>query len=682
MDTSSKHAVSTDPQIDGSFAWSGNSTQLHFYPVPSFVDTASLTIRVDTTAVSADGDHLEFAFEKTFVASEARITRSYPNDGTYSFYVTQDPYLEFTAVMSDSNLPGAIDISPNIPVDVNIQGRYIYIEPAGGTWPYETPITISLVDTLYTATGVPVYVDNYSWSFTTTEGSSTQSDVPYPVSSVYKTSSYSQNSYLFYIRFATEMDTSSRRAVSTSPHIDGTLAWGDNNTMLYFYPVPTFMDTTELTVTIDTTALSAEGDSPAFVYEQTFAPNQARITRTYPNSNSVDFGTTRETYLEFSINMSDSNASTAFVSSPDMPLDVRVVNNYMYILPSSRSWPSGTEITLTLVDTLYSVNGVPIYVPNYAWTFVTASSSSGGTGIVQITPDSGAIDVSLSGNLYVRAQYPDQISIADVKSGFSVCDTGGTPVGGTYNNYSTYFYFYPSGLKLAQWYWATVIVYDTVTAAYDTLLNSSFRTVGFSPTSIYPANYAVLKRSTDAFQITFNSEVDKLFIISALDVSSALEMDYDVSSDNSTVTITPHRGAWRAGREYTLTVDTSALVDLYGNHIENMEAVYHFAAPRVQVVDHSPIHNAINVDTLASVVLTFNTIMDTTSTTAAFSVQDSSDAPFSGTISWSGDLTELTFSGSTPFTSGMVYTAQVDTTAEDSYGVNLDSPFEIEFTVE
>ena len=326
-----------------------------------------------------------------------------------------------------------------------------------------------------------------------------------------------------------------------------------------------------------------------------------------------------------------------------MPLDIRVVNNYIYMLPSSRSWPAGTAITLSLVDTLYTVNGIPIYVPNYAWTFVTATSSSGGTQLVQLTPDSGSTDFSLSGHLYVRTSYPDQISMADVKSGFSVRDGDGIPVGGTYNNYSTYFYFYPGGLKQAQWYRATVVVYDTAGAAYDTLANSSFRTIGFSPTSIYPANYSVLSRSTDAFQITFNSEVDKLFIISSLDVSTAIEVDYDVSSNNKTVSIVPNRGAWRAGREYTLTVDTSALVDINGNAVENMMAVYHFAAPDVRGVDHSPIHNAINVDTMGSVLLTFNTIMDTTSTKAAFSIQDTSGSDFPGTLNWDGSLTELTF---------------------------------------
>ncbi|MFC1585666.1 Ig-like domain-containing protein [Fibrobacterota bacterium] len=683
MEVTSKLAVSTVPEIDGSLVWKTNNTQLYFYPVPAFMDTAALTIRIDTTAMTSEGEQIEFSFEKTFTANEARIVRSYPNSNSFDFSTGREAYIECSASMSDSNLTGAFEVSPDMSLDIWVEGNYIYFFPKSESWPSGTSIAITQVDTLFSTTGVPVYVDNYAWNFTTTSGSGSQGDVPYPVSSIYKTSSHSPNSYLFYINFSVEMDTSSKQSVSTDPPIDGSLVWSNNNTSLYFYPVPTFMDTAEVTIIIDTTAFSIEQDTVSFVYQKTFLPNEPRITTSYPASNTIDFSTTREAYLQFSVNMSDSNVENAIQVSPEIPLDIRVANNYIYLLPSSGAWPPGTTITLSLVDNLYSILGEPIFVPNYAWNFTTYSGGSG-SEMVQITPDSGATDFGLSDNLYVRTVNTDIYTINQIKSGFTVRDNIGNAVSGTYNMGSTYFYFYPENLKMAQWYQVYVILYDSAAADYDTLAHSSFRTEPFSPSSIYPSNNAVLRRSTDAFQFTFNSEVEKLSVVSSLTIAPATEIDYTVTNSNSTISLLPVSGAWEAEKEYALAVNTNTLIDINGNAVENIDTLYRFAAPEVKIIDHSPMHNVVNVDTSAVVTLTFNTMMDTASASAAFSIADSAGAGFAGTIGWSPDFTELTFSqpASTPFARGMVYNVRVDTTAVDAYGINLKAPFAVTFTVE
>ena len=94
------------------------------------------------------------------------------------------------------------------------------------------------------------------------------SDLPFPLSTIYKNVNYSPNgnSYLFYITFSQEMQPSSKAAVSIGPEIEGSLVWTNNNTSLYFYPNPSFLDTATFTVQINrpqlTFYMSAERKEP------------------------------------------------------------------------------------------------------------------------------------------------------------------------------------------------------------------------------------------------------------------------------------------------------------------------------------------------------------------------------------------------------------------------------------
>ena len=682
MKPESKKAVSVQPGIDGSLVWENNNTRLSFYPTPAFMDTAELKVMINTSAISVNNDTLEFNYEKVFAKKEASITRCYPNNNTIDHSTTREAYLEFSVGMSDSNIGSAIKASPNVSLKTRIDGNYIYILPSSGAWPAGTALTLSLEDTLYSLNGTPVFVKNYSWKFTTATGGGNQTgSIPYPVSSIYKSSGYSSNSYLFYINFAVEMDPSSKKAVSTDPSISGSYVWTNNNSTLYFYPSPSFMDTAALTITIDTTAFSVQGDTVDFVYRKTFIPNEARITRCYPDNNATGISTSYEAYVQTSVIMADSNLSNAFQVSPDMPLRVRAAGNYVYLQPVSGSWPSNQTVTITLADTLYSVTGAPLFVKGYSWSFTTSSGSGSNTSVVQITPDSGSTDFSLNGYLYVRTNNTAIYTIAQVKDGFKVLDDSGRAVSGRYNMQSSYFYFYPEGLKLGTWY-KSIVVNSGSTS--DTLVVSTFRTIPFSPTSISPQNYGILAQPTDPFEFTLNSPVDKLTVVSSLDVSPAGSYTYSVSSNRMTVTISPVAGAWKAGEEYAMSVNRNTLMDINGSAVEYMDSVYHFSAPQVRVIDHSPLNNVSDVDTSASITLTFNTIMDTSVTTPAFSVKDTSGTAFAGgTVTWNSALTQLTFSkpDSLPFTSGMRYTAAVDTTAADGYGVKLQSPFSISFTI-
>ena len=249
--------------------------------------------------------------------------------------------------------------------------------------------------------------------------------------------------------------------------------------------------------------------------------------------------------------------------------------------------------------------------------------------------------------------------------------------------YSNYFYFYPNNLKLGTWYRATVTVDDSALAVLDTIANSTFRTIPFSLSTLSPANGGVLQNSADPLSLTFNSAVDKLTVVASLVVSPGGSNNYTVSSNQMNISILPFSGAWKAGEDYTLVLNTATLLDINGSTVEKTDSVYHFSAPQVNVVDHSPLNNVTDVDTSANVIFTFNTIMDTASTNPAFSIEDADGNPFAGgTLSWNAALTQLTFQPSgTPFSSGTVYTAAIDTSAADTYGVNMQAPFSITFTV-
>ncbi|MBF0430247.1 MAG: Ig-like domain-containing protein [Fibrobacteria bacterium] len=684
MTSESKNAVSTVPDINGSYTWTDNNTRLYFYPVPSFMDTTKLTVKIDISAVSKENTSLEFPYEESFTANDARITRAYPTTHQSNFSVTSEAYLQFSVSISDSNLPGAITLSPDSKLETRIEGTYLYIMPKTSAWPSGTTCTLSLKDTLYSLSGVPIFVDDYKWDFTTRDQASSSSNLPAPVSSIYQNSSYSSYQYLFYIRFTEEMETSSEAGVTLDPSIDGNFVWTESNTRLYFYPVPSYLDTTAFTLKLDTQMISKENTRLEFPYEITYDASEQRITRSYPDHNSADFSTSREAYIQFSTGMSENNLQNAIQVSPTIPLNVRLANQYIYILPSSGNWDQGTTYTLSLADTVYTLAGLPIYLKNYSWSFTTnTTTSSSGTSGIAITPDSGATDFSLTGNVYVRITNQNMFSISQIKNGFRVLDEEGTLVGGRFNMQSTYFYFYPSGLKMGKWYDIKVFNVDSTGTVLDTIEQSSFRTVPFSPSTIYPTHLATLEKSIDPFRIELNGPVDKLSVISSLGIAPETECEYTVSSDKQTITILPFADAWEAEKTYTLSVNTLALLSADGDPIEKMDTLYSFNAPKVKVIDHSPLHNILQVDTLAPVTLTFNTIMDTVVTNSAFSLKDSSDNAYSGDLSWNTDMTILTFShnGTNNFEKGMIYTVAVDSTATDSYSVKMKEPFSIQFTV-
>lgn len=98
-----------------------------------------------------------------------------------------------------------------------------------------------------------------------------------------------------------------------------------------------------------------------------------------------------------------------------------------------------------------------------------------------------------------------------------------------------------------------------------------------------------------------------------------------------------------------------------------------------EVIDTTPADAATDISLDADIEISFDLSMDTTSTQSALSIS-SGNTNYSGSYSWNGDSTELTFSSDSNFIHDTIYSVNLSTNAESEEEASLSEALSTSFT--
>lgn len=133
-------------------------------------------------------------------------------------------------------------------------------------------------------------------------------------------------------------------------------------------------------------------------------------------------------------------------------------------------------------------------------------------------------------------------------------------------------------------------------------------------------------------------------------------------------------GKYEVNRKYECTLHRGILEDEIQEHINN----YIESLGTPAVLSTVPVDDAIGVSISGSLVIDFNTSMDSTTTLSAISINPS----ISTTSSWDTYSGQLTLTPDTNLASGTLYTVSINTTAESLGGIPFEENYSFNFTTE
>lgn len=197
--------------------------------------------------------------------------------------------------------------------------------------------------------------------------------------------------------------------------------------------------------------------------------------------------------------------------------------------------------------------------------------------------------------------------------------------------------------------------------------------------SASPANNATNVPVNAPVSVTFSEEMDQDATEAAFQISPSVAGSFSWNGAGTALTFTPN-ASLAFGQAYQVTIGTGA-ADLAGNTLQSAANVSFTTAaapdttpPAVQSTN--PANNATGVAVSSTISVTFSEPMSKSATQSAFQISPAK----SGSFSWNGAGTVMTFTPISALTSSQNYTVTIGTGATDLAGNPLQSAHNWTFT--
>ncbi len=216
---------------------------------------------------------------------------------------------------------------------------------------------------------------------------------------------------------------------------------------------------------------------------------------------------------------------------------------------------------------------------------------------------------------------------------------------------------------------------------FDQPVSLSFQTADYLRLAqALPEQQAVETNPQAAIVASFNQPVVPLGADSA-DVVAAFSLDPSAQGRgewlNTSTYIFYPEPALTGGQQYTVNL-TPGLTSTDGTPLE-MAQSWTFTTLPPGFTSYSPQMDALHVPLDAPVVVQFNQAMDRDSVEQGFSLVDDQRRAVNGSISWSDDLTEMTFTPAALYQRGMRYTFSIPSGVLSRGGTPITDPLERSF---
>lgn len=197
--------------------------------------------------------------------------------------------------------------------------------------------------------------------------------------------------------------------------------------------------------------------------------------------------------------------------------------------------------------------------------------------------------------------------------------------------------------------------------------------------SYHPSTSTISATQVGAVTIEFSKEMEKSKTEAAFTLNDGQDdIDGEFIWQVSSFSFTPYNG-FETNKNYSVTITTSA-EDLWGNSLLKDFHLSFFTGnekEKPQVLSHSPQDAEVILDTLTPIVIQFSESVDTESFYNSFSLTPDT----TGTFTWNGDNSEVTFNPLSPYTEGEQYTVEIDTILKDLSGNPLAQAAQFFFEV-
>ena len=336
-----------------------------------------------------------------------------------------------------------------------------------------------------------------------------------------------------------------------------------------------------------------------------------------------------------------------------------------------------TVYTATITTGATSVAGTPL-AANYVWTFTTITPPP---TVISTVPANGATNVAIGSALtatFSEAMTPASISAAT----FTVTGPGGTAVTGTVAYSGVTATFTPSAvLAHSAVYTATITTGATDLASQPLAANYVWKFTTITPlpavVSTVPANGATSVPIGQVLTATFNEPMtpDTLDAASFTVTAGGITIPGAVSYSGLVATFTPTSNL-DYSTVYTATI-TTGVYDPQGQELPaNYVWTFTTISPTPAVVSTIPVNGATGVALSQVLSATFNETMKCAtlaSPATTFTLTGPGATPVTGTVSCSGSV--ATFTPSAQLTVNTLYTATINTGAQDLAGTAMASNY-------
>ena len=185
--------------------------------------------------------------------------------------------------------------------------------------------------------------------------------------------------------------------------------------------------------------------------------------------------------------------------------------------------------------------------------------------------------------------------------------------------------------------------------------------------SISPATGSTNLANNICPQIKFSEPMNAASVENSLKIiPESIQYSLSWTENNSKLAISP-QPAWPSQQVAFQILPTAR--DIFGNSLAS-STFFHLAFTNIQapqILAITPADNSIRISSQASILIQFNQSMDQTSVAQAFTIQPNEN----GTISWSSNNKEFSFTPSNGFKENTSYSIKVTTDALSESGINL-----------
>ncbi|HUI31876.1 MAG TPA: Ig-like domain-containing protein [Candidatus Acidoferrales bacterium] len=428
------------------------------------------------------------------------------------------------------------------------------------------------------------------------------------------------------------------------------------------------------TVTIDTSLEDINGNHLQTSYTFSFTPEpNFRVIYSFPAAGQTNVNILNGQYMEVMFNSPlQASALSQITITPTLKGKWSFYNGDSTVA-------SFSSIDAMKYNTAYSI-AIPAGVgDNYGHQLVSNYSSGFTTTPFQVqsvSPTDGSTNVSSTTEVYFSMT--GGIDTSTIRSAFTISPstTGTLYYSG---NGPTDFYFMPApGFAFNTKY--TLTLSTALRATDGTYLSApfsaSFTTQAFQVTSTSPSDGSINVPSSQNIYVYLNGPIDTSTVRSAFSISPNIAGYFTDYYGSDYFEFTPYNG-FSMGTNYTVSIST-ALKALNATPLPS-DYTFSFSTQPFQITSCSPSNGTSDWPlNYSPISVYFNTLIDTASARAAFSINPNTSGYFSF-YNYSGSP-EFTFTPNNGFKLGTTYSVVISTAMKSLGGGNLSSPYTFSFS--